>query len=144
MPGQDQGIELRLTPGDQGRRRLVAALESFAQREQVPAPAVQAIDLALEEHLTNIATHGAQGVGAEILVRLMIAAECLVAEVEDSGPPFNPLDRPEVDVGVPLEQRSIGGLGIHLTRKMTDEQSYRREGGRNIFRMSKRLGAARR
>jgi serine/threonine-protein kinase RsbW len=46
---------------------------------------------------------------------------------------------PEVDTTVPLEQRPIGGLGIHLMRRFMDEIEYRSDGGKNVLRMRKRL-----
>jgi anti-sigma regulatory factor (Ser/Thr protein kinase) len=49
------------------------------------------------------------------------------------------LEAPPVDVRMPLEQRSIGGLGIHLVRSLMDELEYRREEGKNLFRMKKRI-----
>ena len=36
-----------------------------------------------------------------------------------------------VDLQVPLEERTIGGLGIHLLKSMAKEVSYRRAAGRN-------------
>ena len=38
-----------------------------------------------------------------------------------------------------MEERPIGGLGIHLMRRFMDGLDYRREGTRNILRMTKRL-----
>jgi anti-sigma regulatory factor (Ser/Thr protein kinase) len=43
-----------------------------------------------------------------------------------------------VDITAPLEQRAIGGLGIHMMRKLMEEVEYRREGERNIVTMIKK------
>ena len=51
----------------------------------------------------------------------------------DSGRAFNPLEAPEPDVNAPEEERSIGGLGIFLVKRMSESLDYRREGGRNIL-----------
>ncbi len=59
----------------------------------------------------------------------------------DNGCPFNPLDRPEVDTAIPLDEKPIGGLGVHLMRRFMDELDYRREDGRNVFRMRKKLNS---
>jgi len=61
-----------------------------------------------------------------------------VVEVSDNGKPFNPLDHPEPDLNQPLEERPIGGLGIHLIRKFVDQLAYRRDAGRNILTLRKR------
>jgi anti-sigma regulatory factor (Ser/Thr protein kinase) len=63
----------------------------------------------------------------------------LLVEVFDDCRPFNPLERPEVDTTKPLEEKPIGGLGVHLMRKFMDELDYRREEGKNVFRMRKKL-----
>jgi serine/threonine-protein kinase RsbW len=62
----------------------------------------------------------------------------LKAEVEDDGQPFNPLEAPEVDTTKPLEERTIGGLGIHLVRKLMDGLDYQRQGDRNLLTMKKK------
>ena len=49
----------------------------------------------------------------------------------DDGRAFDPLCAPEADLGVPLEERRVGGLGIHLLRKLASEIRYHREDGRN-------------
>jgi anti-sigma regulatory factor (Ser/Thr protein kinase) len=123
------------------KQKVVQALEQFGRDHQLPANVLQAADLALEEHLTNLMSYAfADDPEHEIKVRFTLASDFIV-EVEDDGPPFNPLDLPEVDVTAPLEQRPIGGLGIHLMRRFMDELEYRSEGGRNVLRMRKRLRA---
>ena len=122
------------------KRKLVAALESLARTNGLPAVAVQAADLALEEHLTNIMNYGYEDDRVhEIAVRLEVEPDCLLVEVMDDGKPFDPLQHPKVDTSTPLENKPVGGLGLHLIRRFMDELAYRREGGRNIFSMRKRL-----
>ena len=120
--------------------RLLQALEAFAAEHRLPAKVRQAADLALEEHLTNVRKYAyTDAAPHEIHIRLSCDERALHVEVEDDGRAFNPLEAPHVDTSVPLEQRSIGGLGIHLLRQFMDELDYRREGSRNILRMTKRL-----
>ena len=59
-------------------------------------------------------------------------------EVEDDGRAFNPLDLPPVDTTVPLEQRPVGGLGVHMIRQLMDSVEYRRADGRNILTLTRR------
>jgi serine/threonine-protein kinase RsbW len=54
-------------------------------------------------------------------------------EISDDGTPHNPLDAPEPDTDLALEDRSIGGLGIHLVRNLTTDLSYDHLGGRNML-----------
>jgi anti-sigma regulatory factor (Ser/Thr protein kinase) len=125
------------------RRQLARALEDYCRENQVPAKVYQAADLALEEHLTNVLNYSFAAEEAhEIVIRFSLTKGCLQVEVEDNGKPYNPLDAPEVDTTVRLEDKPVGGLGIHLMRKFMDELSYRHEAGRNILSMAKRLEAA--
>jgi anti-sigma regulatory factor (Ser/Thr protein kinase) len=56
-----------------------------------------------------------------------------VIEIIDSGIPFNILTAKEPDITSGISERSIGGLGIFLIRKLMDDVRYRREGDRNIL-----------
>jgi anti-sigma regulatory factor (Ser/Thr protein kinase) len=51
--------------------------------------------------------------------------------VEDDGRPFDPLSQPEPDTTLTLEDRKVGGLGIHFARRLVREITYRWSGGRN-------------
>ena len=135
-------MEIVLTNRPEEKPRLLRALEAFATEHRLPAKVLQAADLALEEHVTNV-WHYAYADAAlhEIRVRLSCDERALLVEVEDDGRAFNSLDVPPVDTSVSLEQRPVGGLGIHLMRQFMDTLDYRREGGRNILRMTKRLAA---
>ena len=60
---------------------------------------------------------------------------------EDNGIPFDPTARPAPDTDAALDDRAVGGLGIHLVVQMTERQAYRRDGGRNRFSVLWRYGA---
>ena len=96
--------------------------------------------LALEEIVVNIMRYGhPEGGKHEILVRLSFEGGLVTVAVEDDGVPFNPLEAMEPNLDLPLEERSIGGLGIHLVRNLMDGVEYRREEGRNYLVMRKRV-----
>ena len=136
-------MQVSLTNQPKEKQRLLQSLQKFARDHLLPAPVLQAADLALEEHLTNVMNYGyADGMPHDILIRLEIVEGAFQIEVEDDGKPFNPLERPPVDMTIPLEDRPIGGLGIHLIRHYMDEVAYRRENERNILQMRKRVSAA--
>jgi anti-sigma regulatory factor (Ser/Thr protein kinase) len=133
-------LEIVLTNRPEEKPRLLRALEAFAAEHSLPAKVLQAADLALEEHVTNVLNHAyADTAPHEIRVRLSCDRGALHVEVEDDGRAFNPLEAPPVDTSIPLEERPIGGLGVHLMRQFMDGLDYRREGARNILRMTKRL-----
>ena len=60
--------------------------------------------------------------------------------ISDDGIPFNPFQKASPDLKASLEDRDIGGLGIHLVRELMDSVSYKRGVGRNIVTLVKDLG----
>jgi len=137
MTGGDHlEIVLRNRPAE--REGLVRALEDFGVAHGLPARVIQSADLALEEHLTNVFLHAFSGdVDREVRVRLRCGENGLEVEIADDGPAFDPSRQGLVDVSAPLEDRKVGGLGIHLMRQSMDAIEYRREDGKNILRLSK-------
>jgi anti-sigma regulatory factor (Ser/Thr protein kinase) len=119
--------------------KLEGWVRDFAQRAAWPDSVRNAVDLALEEWITNIISYAyADRLEHWIMVRLMMAAGEARVEIEDDGREFNPLSRSPVDTSVPLEQRGIGGLGIHMITRIMDAVEYRRVNGRNILTLRKR------
>ena len=130
-------ISLRNDPAE--LTRLAGILEEFGRQHRIAPRDLLAVDLSLHEHLTNIIHYGYDDAKPrEIQIRLRLGDRLLHLEVEDDARPFNPLERPPVDTTVPLDQKPLGGLGIHIIRRSMDELEYRRDGGRNILTMRKR------
>ncbi|MDE2997663.1 MAG: ATP-binding protein [Gemmatimonadota bacterium] len=120
-------------------RRVAAAAEELGLQEDWSPALVHQIDLAIEELGNNVVRHGFDGGPGEIEITLTSDDERITLEIVDDGRPFNPLeDAPEPDVEAALEDRPIGGLGIHLVLTMMDEMHYKRENGRNHLTLVKR------
>jgi phosphoserine phosphatase RsbU/P len=101
------------------------------------------MNVALDEVLTNIITHGYADDGLhEITVRLTVHEDVFEAEVEDDGAPFDPLTIPPPDVRAPLQARPVGGLGIHFVRSLMSDVAYSLVGNRNRLRLRRRLSEA--
>lgn len=99
-------------------------------------PRLARLHVAVEEHLTNIITHGYEpGEVGAILVRFGLEPRGLCVEIEDNARPFNPLEAAQVDLSLPLDKRPIGGLGVHLIRNGVDHLSYLRKGEWNVLVM---------
>jgi len=133
-------IELTLVNRSSELQRLASELERFAQNHRIPEPDIHAFSLSLDELVTNTIAYGYDDQGPhEIRVRLALANGRLSAEVEDDGRPFNPLTAPLPDLTSAVEDRPVGGLGIHLVRSLMDHVDYRRESGKNHLMMRKQL-----
>ena len=120
--------------------KLEKILDEFGQTQHIPDGVLSSMNLALEEILTNIIFYGYQDTQEhDISLRLTLEGKDFMAEVEDDGRPFNPLDVQGPDITLPLEDRPIGGLGIHLTKKIMDGIDYKQRDGRNLLRLRKTL-----
>jgi len=120
-----------------GVASLVAAteeLEQFLSREAVGAEASYACTLALEEVVTNIFKYAYDDARAHVVrFTAQLTPDHVVLHFSDDGRPFDPLAAAPPDLARPLEERAIGGLGIHLVRKLADAMEYERSGGQNLL-----------
>jgi anti-sigma regulatory factor (Ser/Thr protein kinase) len=120
--------------------RLSRLVEAFGEAEGLAPEAVFSMNLALDEVVTNIIRYAHDdGRQHPIVVRLALEQDVLTAQVEDDGRAFNPLEAPAPDIGSSIDERPIGGLGIHLMRSVMNSVEYRREDGRNVLTLKKQL-----
>jgi anti-sigma regulatory factor (Ser/Thr protein kinase) len=124
--------------------RLADEITRRGGEHQLPEEFIARLNLVLEEVVSNIIRHGYGGrEDGEVKLAIRFTSEAIAVTVEDQGIPFNPLLLPDPDLTVPLEEREVGGLGVYLVRKFTDEVDYRFEGGRNILRLVMRIAPGR-
>jgi serine/threonine-protein kinase RsbW len=127
----------RLTDGRAGFPSLLEAVEDWLDGHGVPPGAAAPLMIACDEIISNVLSHGGKSRVPAIDVALTLADGAVGVEISDDGTPFDPLSAPPPDTTLPVEDRPIGGLGVHLVRELMDEVSYRREGGWNRLRFSK-------
>jgi serine/threonine-protein kinase RsbW len=90
----------------------------------------------LEELFTNSVRHGGcAGMENAVHIRLQLHDDGVRVEYSDRGAAFDPLSAPAPDLELPLADRPVGGLGIHLLRQIMRELVYRREDGWNRLAM---------
>ena len=118
-------------------------IEEFcAARDLAPSVAF-ALNLSLDELLTNTISYGYDdGDSHRIDVAVRMEGSAIVVEISDDAKPFDPADAPRPDTGAAIEDRPIGGLGVHFVREMMDGFRYSRSGGRNIVTLTKEAGAS--
>jgi len=122
---------------------LQTALDAFAEGQRLPPQATIETALLLEELFVNVVSHAfPDRLSHQITVSLERRGDWLEIECADDGVAFDPLTAPPADTESPLEERPIGGLGIHFIRHYSDDLAYRREQGRNILTIRKRLADA--
>ncbi len=143
MQTAPDGFTLRIVNDVSEIARVTTRLQSFGLAHGLPETIVDNVALAIDELVSNIIQHGLPpGSRETISLRVALAAGALTLEISDPGRPFDPLrEVPAPDLDSPLEQRRIGGLGVHLVRSLMDKVSYRRRAGRNVLTLSKSLPA---
>jgi phosphoserine phosphatase RsbU/P len=133
-------LEIKLNNKLSELERFNQTLTEFGQQHGLGPKVMHDLNLVLEEILTNIISYGyTDNREHEIRVNLSAQPGEVTAEVQDDGQPFNPLEAAEPNTTKPLEERTIGGLGIHLVRKLMDGVEYQRQEGKNLLVMKKHL-----
>ena len=128
-------LSLRLTTQGFDLNAIAAEVEAMGERESWPPALVFKANLVLEELTLNINNCGNYGIDDDIRqieITLNSEPDRLIIEVVDDGSPFDPtVDASAPDTNAPIEERPVGGLGLHLVRSMMDEMRYKRERGKN-------------
>ena len=133
-------VSLKVKTSHDELEQITAAVEDLGEREDWPPALTFKINLVLEELAINVMNHGHDEGLHDIEITLSSDADTLTIEIADDGRPFDPLhDAPTANTASALEDRQIGGLGIHLVRSMIDELHYRREQGRNRLTLITRI-----
>lgn len=121
--------------------RATAFVDGQLESLGCPVKAQMQIDIAIDELFGNIAHYAYHpGVGpATVRVEVVEEPLSVVVSFIDNGIPYDPLSKADPDVGLPLEEREIGGLGIYMVKKSMDEISYEYKDGQNILRIRKNI-----
>ncbi len=115
---------------------LTIAVNRFLEKHALPHEAIFRVNLAVEEVVTNIIKYGYDDTGAHtVTLNIALLPGIIRLQIKDDGHPFNPLEAPEPDIHLPLDQRQIGGLGLYLVRATVSQIVYRRENDANILEM---------
>lgn len=126
---------------DQVLQRIAGEVEGLGQREAWPDSLVFKVNLVLEELGINILSYGGESGGTWPEFEIVITSEddSLTIEISDKGRPFDPFsDAPKPSLDAGIEDRKVGGLGIHLVQTMMDDLSYEHSGGENRLTMVSR------
>jgi anti-sigma regulatory factor (Ser/Thr protein kinase) len=115
--------------------------EAFA-RHRLDETLRPTVDLAVEELFTNIVKYSTMS-AADVTIELApVDGGLEVTLVDDDVEPFDVTRSPDVDTGRPIEERTPGGLGLHLVRRLVDSLDYRYDPQRRQSRITFRITAA--
>jgi serine/threonine-protein kinase RsbW len=82
------------------------------------------LQLAVEEACSNVVFHGYDGQGGNLEVSIEPEDGGVRVVLRDWGAAFDPEAVRTPDVQAPLDQRPLGGLGLHIMRQMMDQVEF--------------------
>lgn len=136
-------MRLDLDANETAVRQASEWATEFAARNGLSEDDVYRLDLCVCEVVTNIVSYAFDGEGAHsIELSAHTLTNAVVITISDGGRAFDPLALAPPETPYSLEDMSIGGLGIDLVRKFSDECSYKRAAGRNILSFTIRYTAS--
>ena len=120
--------------------RLAAFVEDICEVAGIDMGTTMKMNLAIEEAVVNVMKYAypPQKRG-DVTIEAQSNDLRLKFTIIDSGMPFDPTVRAEVDTTLSAEDRPIGGLGIHLVRKIMDSINYERVDSLNVLTLRKKL-----
>ena len=115
-------------------------IDAVCEELEIDMALAMSLNLAMEEAVVNVMDYAYPvGTEGEVDIEAIADETQLHFTISDSGKPFDPTAKEEVDTTLSAEERPIGGLGIHLIRQLMDDISYERKDGKNILRLSKNI-----
>mgnify|MGYP003455342162 CR=1 FL=1 len=121
----------------------IGALTAFVEKELEPfEPSMKAqmqINVAIDELFSNVVHYSGS---SKMTLVLEVVEDVLSASLTfiDNGVAYDPLAKADPDVTLSADDREIGGLGIFLVKKTMDQMEYKRDGEKNILKITKKLG----
>ena len=121
--------------------RLPGFVREATEGNDLAPELVNHLNLALEEAVTNVIMYAyPEGMDGQVDIEAKLVGDnSLVFVLSDSGKAFDPTATAEVNVSAGVDERRIGGLGIHLVRSVMDSVRYQRKEGKNILTMTKNI-----
>jgi sigma-B regulation protein RsbU (phosphoserine phosphatase) len=109
-------------------------LEAAMSQSSIPELVINRSKVILDEILSNIILYAYDDEQEHTIeIRLSLDSNGIRVTIKDDGIPFNPLGRAAPDTTAPMEERELGGLGIHLVKKLADEVVYQRHINSNVL-----------
>ncbi len=113
-------------------------LDDFAEQFGVPPAIAATFHIIFDDLLNNVISYGFNDEQRHFIdISLGLTANSLTVSIADDGVPFNPLAETAPDTTLSIEDRPIGGLGIHIVVNMVDDISYQRTADKNVLTLTK-------
>jgi serine/threonine-protein kinase RsbW len=112
---------------------LCQQIHRLLEERNISPKQIYAVMLTLEEMITNTIKYGYDDDGEhQITVKITLDTDIKLL-IEDNGHEFDPLQNKPESLSAGIEERQVGGMGIHLTKNMVKSISYCRSNEMNIL-----------
>ena len=120
---------------------VLGFVDQMLDRFGCPMKIQMAVCVAMEEVFVNVAHYAYPEGQGDVTLSVGFDQDSRTAtfRMTDGGIPFDPLQKPDPDITLSVEEREIGGLGIFITKKTMDSISYAYENGENVLTMIKKI-----
>lgn len=133
--------ELRIEATLENLDNVLAFVDAKLEEQDCPIKVQMQLDVAVEELYVNIAHYAyAPGTG-QAVIEFDYNEDTGIVKItfKDSGTPFDPTAKADPDTTLSAAERQIGGLGIYMAKKSTDEMNYEYKDNMNILSIFKKL-----
>ena len=120
--------------------KLSEFIDSICETFCIDMETTMSLNLALEEAVVNVMSYAyPEGTKGDVDIEVVKGPQYLDFIISDSGKPFNPTTKEDPDTNLSVEERPIGGLGIHIIRQIMDSVHYERKENRNYLTLRKKF-----
>ena len=124
---------LQIAANPSNTAKVLEFVEDALNNEHIPVKTIHKVLICTDEIFANIAQY-AHADATEI--RCSVSDNQVILEFIDDGIPYNPLETPEPDIAQSAEERTIGGCGIHIVRKLVNHIEYKYIDQKNVLSFS--------
>ena len=111
----------------------VEGFDAFCEENRIDMGPNQKVNLALDDLINNIISYGYKDTDVHMIdIAFKRLENELIIIIEDDAMPFNPFEGEKDDTDLSIEEREIGGLGIHLVKNLMDSCQYQRKANKNM------------
>jgi anti-sigma regulatory factor (Ser/Thr protein kinase) len=118
--------------------KVVDFVNEDLEQHNCPLNLQSEIDIAVEEIFVNIANYAYKPENGNVAICISTKEEFVIS-FEDTGKPYNPLERADPDFNIPVEERKPGGLGVFIVKQLIDKVTYARVDNKNVLTMAKEI-----
>lgn len=141
---QREGVRLQRSltlPNDVGAIPLLGGfIDAICEDAGVDMAMAMTLNLAMEEAVVNVMLYAyPEGTKGDVGIDACVSDDAMTFIISDTGMPFDPTAQKDADITLPVEERPIGGLGIHLIREIMDNVSYDYVDRHNVLTLTKNI-----